>query len=201
MGTERRSSHSRPHIGSVPALSIDVLCLRGWKWSERHGDAVRAGALEYSQNGVLTGRVAYSASVCQESGTLWLECSFADEPVAATEVINLTSVPNSWGGRHWFFVCPVTGRRARKLHRWPGLGFSHREAAPIPPVYASQRDSGIARTARAMHDIRKQLGGYPWEVEKPAGMPWRRFYRLCMRYGVLHDSFWAPTRAFIARLD
>lgn len=199
MPIERRPSGSRPHIGSVPALSIGHLHLRGLKWSERHGDAKRAGALEYRRIGVLTGRATYTASVGQESGVLLLEFSFADEPVATMETISLTSVPNPWGGRHWFFVCPRTGRRARKLHRWPGLGFCHREAAPVPPIYRCQRDSGMARTTRAMHDICKQLGGLPWEVEKPRGMPRRRFYRLCRRYIELDERFWAPTRTLMAQ--
>lgn len=192
--TERRPSGTRPHIGTAPALPISVLHLRGWKWSEHYGDATRAGALDYTRHGVITGRVTYRATVGQESGMLSLECRFDGEALPTMEVIDIVSVPNPWGGRHWFFVCPVTGRRARKLHRWPGLGFSHREASPVPPVYACQQDSGMARTARAMHAIRKRLGGVPGKVEKPVGMPRRTFWRLSMRYVELHDRFWRLVR-------
>lgn len=201
MTTERRPSGTRPHIGGFPALSVNVLHLRGWRWSERHGDATRAGALEYRRLGVLVGKVNYRATIGPQSGQMSLECSFADEPHPTMEHVEITSVSNAWGGRHWFLVCPLTGRRARKLHRWPGLGFSHREASPVPPIYACQQDSGMARTGRTMHDIRKRVGGLPWEVEKPSGMRRRRFNHLCMRYAAMHDSFWAPTRALLARLD
>jgi len=190
MTTERRPSGTRPYIGSIPALPISVLHLRGWKWSERYGDATRAGALEYSRVGAITGKVTFRAKIGPESGMVSLECNFADEPIPAVEHVEIVSVPNAWGGRHWFFVCPLTGRRARKLHRWPGLGFSHREASPVPPVYACQQDSGMARTARAMHAIRKRLGGVPGKVEKPIGMSRRTFYRLSMRYVGLHERFW-----------
>lgn len=197
MTTERRSRGTRPNIGCVPALPISILCVRGWKWSERYGDATRAGALEYSRVGVIIGRVNYKATISQQSGTVSLECIFADEPHPAVERVEIVSVPNAWGGRHWFFVCPLTGRRARKLHRWPGLGFGHREASPTPPIYTCQQDSGMARTARAMHAIRRRLGGVPGQVEKPAGMPRRTYFRLCMRYVDLHDRFW---RSDLSRL-
>jgi hypothetical protein len=190
MTHKRRPSGTRPNIGSVPALPISVLHLRGWKWSERYGDATRAGALEYTRSGVVTGRLTYRATLGQQSGVLALECRFGGEALPTVEVIDIVSVPNEWGGRHWFFVCPLTGRRARKLYRWPGLRFSHREASPVPPVYACQQDSGMARTARAMDAIRKRLGGVPGKVEKPTGMSRRTFYRLSMRYVGLHERFW-----------
>lgn len=193
MTTERRHCGTRPHIGGFPALSVSVLHLRGWRWSERHGDATRAGALEYSRLGILVGKVNYQATIGPQSGQMSLECSFADEPHPTMEHVEIASVPNTWGGRHWFLVCPLTGRRARKLHRWPGLGFSHREASPVPPTYACQRDSGMARTSRAMHTIRKRLGGVPGKTEKPTGMPRRTFYRLSMRYVELHERFWRMT--------
>ena len=190
MTAVRRGRGTRPVVGSVPALPISVLHLRGWKWSERYGEAMRSGALEYKQRGVVIGRVIYKAAIGQESGKLSLDCSFGHEASPAVELIDIVSVANPWGGRHWFFVCPLTGRRARKLHRWPGLGFSHREASPVPPVYSCQQNSGIARTAAAMHAIRKRLGGVPGKVTRPAGMPRRAFLRLTMRYVALHDRFW-----------
>lgn len=199
MTTERRPTGTRPYIGSVPALPISVLHLRGWKWSERYGDATRAGSLEYTRRGAITGRVVYKAKIGRETGTLSLECSFGCEGPPTAEVIDMVSVPNAWGGRHWFFVCPLTGRRARKLHRWPGSCFSHREASPISPVYASQRDSGLGRTARAMQEIRDRLGGVPGKFDKPKGMPWRTYYRLCMRYVELHDRFWRSVAEGFAR--
>lgn len=201
MKAEHRRKAVRPYIGSVPALSIGILHLRGWRWSERYGDASRLGALEYSRLGVVVGKVNYGAAIGPESGMLSLECSFADEPRPTVEHVGIVSVPNPWGGRHWFFLCPLTGRRARKLHRWPGLGFGHREASPLPPVYACQQDSGIARTARAMHAVRNRLGGVPGKVGRPPGMPLRTFLRLTMRYVDLHDRFWRSTRGSHPRLD
>ena len=190
MTTEHCPSGTRPYIGSVPALSISVLHLRGWRYTERYGPASRAGRLRFVRGGVPTGEADYRASIGRESGTLTLKCSFNSEARPTEESVEIVSVPNAWGGRHWFFACPVTGKRARKLHRWPGLGFSHRLASPVPPIYASQQDSGIARTARSMHEIRKHLGGIPGKVEKPLGMPLRTFYRLCSRYIELHERFW-----------
>jgi hypothetical protein len=196
--TARQRSGPRPYIGGVPALPISILHLRGWRYREPYGAATRAGRLAFSRGGVPTGEVDYRASIGPESGTLTLKCSFSSEARATEEHVEIVSVRNAWGGRHWFFACPVTGKRARKLHRWPGLGFSHREASPVPPIYACQQDSGMARTARSMHEIRKQLGGIPGEVEKPLGMPLTTFYRLSMRYVELHGRFWRSTLSRLA---
>lgn len=197
----RRRSGTRPLIGSVPSLPISILHLRGWRYMERHGDATRAGCLVFSRSGIELGAVVFRARIGLNSGVLTLDCRFSNESCATEEQVEIVSTPNVWGGRHWFFACPVTGRRARKLHRWPGLGFSHREASPVPPLYACQQDSGRDHTARAMHAIRKRLGGVPGKVEKPIGMPQRTFFRLSMRYVALHDRFWRSTREEIARLS
>jgi hypothetical protein len=180
--TVRRSSGTRPLISSFPTLPISALHLRGWRYTDRYGPATRAGGLIFSRGGVETGKVRFSANIGQECGRLTLECSFNNEVCATVESIEIVSVANAWGGRHWFFECPATGKRARKLYRWPGLGFSHREASPVPPVYGCQQDSGLGRTARAMDEIRRRLGGVPGKIEKPTGMPLKTFYRLTMRY-------------------
>ena len=192
--TEHRKSGTRPLINSVPALPISILHLRGWRYTDRFGAATRAGRLAVSRGGIAIGEVDFKASIGRESGMLALACSFRSEARMTDEQVEIVSVPNAWGGRHWFFECPVTGKRARKLYRWPGLGFSHREASPTPPVYACQRDSGLERTARAMHEIRPRLGGVPGKVEKPTGMSRRTFFRLSMRYVTLHDRFWHSSR-------
>lgn len=188
--TERRSSGTRPLISSFPTLPISVLHLRGWRYTDRYGHAARAGGLIFSRGGVETGEVRFSANIGQECGSLTLECSFNNEVCETVESVEIVSVANAWGGRHWFFECPVTGKRARKLYRWPGLGFSHREASPVPPVYGCQQDSGLERTARAMDKIRKRLGGVPGKIERPTGMPLKTFYHLTMRYVELHERFW-----------
>ena len=106
------------------------------------------------------------------------------------ERIEIVSIPAHFGGRLWFFLCPYTGRRARKIYRWPDMGFCHREASPVPPSYAHQNEAHLERTASAMARVRKRLGGWPGKVEKPTGMDWGKYYRLSMRHAELSNRFW-----------
>jgi hypothetical protein len=43
--------------------------------------------------------------------------------------IRLVTTRPHFGGLRWWFICPLSGRRAAKLHRPPGYKyFAHREA-------------------------------------------------------------------------
>lgn len=188
---ERRDQGSRPLLNSTPAFPITALYLRGWQYNEKYGPASRAGLLRYDIGGSVLGEVAFRATVGQEAGTVTLECRFNGEPRQTVEKIELTSVPANFGGRLWFFSCPATGQRARKLYRWPGIGFAHRTASPVPGVYACQRESAMQRAASAMRCIRERLGGWPGHgLEKPDGMDMGTFCRLSIRHAELRSRFW-----------
>lgn len=75
----------------------------------------------------------FRATVGKVDGVATLECRFNGEPNLTVEAIGLTSIPAHFGGRLWFFTCPMTGQRARKLYRWPEIGFAHRDAPPSRP--------------------------------------------------------------------
>jgi hypothetical protein len=63
----------------------------------------------------------------------------------SAQQITLVSRPRHYGGRQWFFVCPVTGGLATVLWRPPGAGrFCSRQAWGRQVAYRSQfldRDS------------------------------------------------------------
>jgi len=190
----RRGQGSRPLLNSTPAFPITALDLRGWGLTEkaiaRHGPASRAGRLQYSMGGLVIGDVTFRATIGKETGTVTLESDFHDELRPTVEAIELTSIPAHFGGRLWFFTCPATGQRARKLYRWPGMGFVHRTASPVPGVYACQRESAMQRTASAMARIRAKLGGWPGKVDRPADMDIGTWCRLCIRHAELYRRFW-----------
>ncbi|WP_460764673.1 hypothetical protein [Lysobacter fragariae] len=172
-------------------MPITTLNLRGWRFTERYGPATRAAKLEFRRGGDVLGVVTLRATIGEESGVATLECNFGGEPRPTMERIEIVSIPAHFGGRLWFFVCPFSGRRARKIYRWPGMGFCHREASPVPPSYAHQNEAHLERTASAMARVRKRLGGWPGKVEKkPAGMDWGTYCRLSVRHAELRNRFW-----------
>lgn len=172
------------YMEELPAIHIRELHLRGWRYTDHYGPAERVGRLIYHWHGRPIGELVFRATVRAESGTMILESTFGDGPTAIS-LVRPTSAPGHRGGRHWFFVCPVTGKRARKLYRWPMLGFCHRAAVPSVPLYKCQLLSRPARTALAMQRIRERLGGHPELVPEPAGLPKPAFYRLRLRYAEL----------------
>src|SRR5690606_17994573 len=98
----RRRSGTRPLIGSVPSLPISALNLRGWRYAERYGDATRAGRLVFGRRGIELGEAVFRARIGPESGVLALACRFSSGACEAEQQIEIVSIPNVWGGRHWF---------------------------------------------------------------------------------------------------
>lgn len=160
----------RPHIESALCLSLPRLL----KLGHVAAGCIRSGVLEWSQDGELVARVRYCADLGDAAGTLTL--AYRDDGRDAQDSIPLSTIPNHYGGRNWFMHCPVTGRRARKLYKWPGLShFCHREAVRPRPTYASQRDSGISRVNRQRWALRHRLGDQ-WSdlFEEPIKPKWMR---------------------------
>src|SRR5271165_4633613 len=99
--------------------------------------------------------------------------------------ITLVSRPRHFGGRQWFFVCPVTGGLATVLWRPPGASkFCSRQAWGGQVAYASQfldRDSrahyGQSRINSRLCSI-GQFEPQDWKFPpKPKGMRWKTYNR------------------------
>lgn len=101
--------------------------------------------------------------------------------------VDLVQVPSNLGvGKLWFFVCPITGKRCRKLHFAQGY-FLHRAACP-QGMYSYQKKStpqknkpiGFYDVLQTHHKIDKLNA----EIEKKyfkshyAGKPTKRYTQL-----------------------
>jgi hypothetical protein len=86
-----------------------------------------------------------------------------------------------FGGVRMWFMCPVTGRRARVLYLLNGSRqFASREAHGL--CYRSQGESGLFRSITQAQNIRARLGGslsvYAPFPPRPCGMHQRTYERL-----------------------
>ena len=147
-------------------------------------DCTSSGELVWKRDGERIASVGYCAELGDTDGTLTLEYRADGQDVR--DAIRLSTVANNYGGRSWFMHCPVTGKRARKLHKWSGLAhFRHRDAVRPRPTYASQRDSGADRIHRQRWALRQKMGDtYSdlfGEPIKPKGMHWRTYERHAAR--------------------
>lgn len=98
-------------------------------------------------------------------------------------VIALTSMPQHFGGRQWYFICPLTGKRAKKLYLPFGENaFGCRAAYGL--THAAQREERHYRALRRAFKLRARLrdkGDIGDIVMKPRRMHWKTFHRLLGR--------------------
>jgi len=129
------------------------------------------------------GAATYQADVGEDHGRVRLTYTsthpWSGEPRQADYWIALTTTPQPFGGRRWWFVCPRTGALVAKLHLPPGaVTFASRQAHRL--AYRSQRESPYDRALNRAFKLRRKLGadgGIGARIRKPKGMHRRTFAR------------------------
>jgi hypothetical protein len=108
---------------------------------------------------------------------------WTDEPFEIDDKIFLATSRPPFGGLRWWFVCPRSNRRVRKLYLpLGGRHFWSRRAYEL--AYASQRETKYDRALRRARKLRLRLGGDPADDEypdKPPRMRWATYNRLMDR--------------------
>jgi hypothetical protein len=115
---------------------------------------------------------------------LRLRYSMADywtgEELEIDDKIYLATTRPHFGGLRWWFICPRSNRRVRKLHLpLGGRHFWSRRAYRLG--YGSQRESWYDRAYRRCRKLYHRLGGDPADDEypdKPRRMRWTTYNRL-----------------------
>lgn len=174
----------RPHIEAALCLNLR----RMFECGALRAGCETSGGWRWTCDGKETASIGYRATLAADAGTLTLTYTdgTGDERDDVTCTVPLVTLPRHYGGRIWYFVCPATGRRARKLYKWPRIdGFCHREAVRPKPTYACQRVGGGERINAQRWALRRKLGDNfttlfdePW---KPKRMRWRTFERFAAR--------------------
>ena len=103
-------------------LQISISKLMEWKYLEPQ--QIMSGTLRWSVNGKETASINIIANT--RSGYIELNYNYNKEP--RNYKIALVSLPSNLGkGDVWYFLCPQTGKRCRKLYSVGGY-FLHRKA-------------------------------------------------------------------------
>jgi hypothetical protein len=132
------------------SLQINVSKLK--QWGYLNPDQITSGAtLNWSRNGEPTGSISINVDTLCEQPYIELDYNFKDEP--RNYKVKLVSVPSNLGkGVVWYFLCPKTKKRCRKLYSIDGH-FLHREAF-TGCMYDTQTQSKNYR------QLDKTLGAY-----------------------------------------
>jgi hypothetical protein len=114
----------------------------------------------------------------------WLKISIAD----FSQEISLGSQARNYGGRQWYFICPVTSRFVSVVWKPPGATlFASRHAWPNQVAYLSQFGSWIDRAHLGKARIKARLLGDcdpdEWELPpRPRGMRVQTYDSLVARF-------------------
>jgi hypothetical protein len=136
------------------------------------------------ETGRQTAPVSYTARLDVDTGTGELNVTYRvtdwrGDRHDIDEHVPLEGVAQRYGGRRWYFLCPVTGRRCRKLYLLPGgRRFAARQAWRA--CYRSQQKVPYERAIGQAQKLRRRLGASLCigdEVPKPSGMHWHTFDR------------------------
>lgn len=106
------------------ALQIHISKLKGWGYLDP--EQIKSGTLNWSRNGNPTGSISIKVNTQTEQPYIELDYKYRDEP--RNYKVRLVSMPSNLGkGLIWYFICPQTKKRCRKLYSIGGY-FLHREA-------------------------------------------------------------------------
>jgi hypothetical protein len=174
-------SGGRPTVESSLTLDLRRLFKTGWL----KVNARILGLLQWTfvSTGEETASIGFESDLGQETGYVQLRWTSMNqrsgEKRQRENHITLTTSPQPFGGRRWFFVCPRTGEHATKLHLPSGADtFASRKAYRLG--YRSQRESPRDRSLSRAFALRAKIGGKGGSgtcVGKPKGMHIRTFKR------------------------
>ena len=106
------------------ALQIHISKLKGWGYL--NPEQIKSGTVNWSRNGNPTGSISIQVNTHSEQPYIELDYKYRDEP--RNYKVYLTSTPSNLNkGEIWYFICPQTKKRCRKLYSIGGY-FLHREA-------------------------------------------------------------------------
>lgn len=131
------------------ALQISISKLKGWGYLDP--EQFKSGTLNWSRNGNPTGSISIQVNTHSEQPYIELDYKYRDEP--RNYKVRLVSIPSNLGkGLIWYFLCPQTKKRCRKLYSIGGY-FLHREAFK-GCMYETQTQS------KKYRQLDKTLGAY-----------------------------------------
>lgn len=188
MGPLDRSSTSgrRPHIEDAQVLSMSALM-----------NAYRSGRYSFLMDIPSPGsgwNVQYVLRLGDMTGEVEMTYGVKINEIwdLVDDTVQLVATLPNLGGRRWWFVCPVTGRRAAKLYLFPGHKyFCCRSGTDRQPTYLSQRVSGAHKVYCRMYNLRRRLPGQGSIMEtlrRPRGMHKVTYARLLVRDAEIWNS-------------
>lgn len=165
-----------PLFGQLQVIEIKNLI--GWDCLNRFG--WKSGTMTWRVWDNITAQVDYGVQYAPDE--VFLQLSYTHNGEVRTYRILLEQQNSNLGkGVVWYFRCPTTGQRCRKLYLYNGW-FMHRKA--VPGMYEAQTHSKRWRREKRVYDAVYDLRDVEAELYKPnskqtyRGKTTRRFSRI-----------------------
>lgn len=164
-------------------LQIHLSKLKAWGWLAP--GQFNSGTITWSSNGIKTGSISIQVNTFdKQHAFIKLDYKYGGEP--RKYKVHLVSAPSNLGkGEVWYFLCPRTGKRCRKLYSVGGY-FLHREAFD-GCMYDSQTKSKQWRQIEKVYGCYFDQDKYYEELRRKhfkrtyAGKPTKRYLRIAER--------------------
>lgn len=173
-----------PKFPTFPILYDEVLQLHISKlkqWGYLEPGQIKRGTVTWSSNGKPTGNISIMANTEDERPYVLLNFKYGEDP--RNYKIHLVSIPANLGkGKIWYFLCPETHKRCRKLYSVGGY-FLHRTAFK-GCMYQSQTQSKKWREMEKIYGAYFDSDKIYRELHKKnfkkyyAGKPTKKYLRL-----------------------
>lgn len=180
-----------------------------WAWMLRTGRAREGshyrGSLNWTCGAQQSGSISYEAAM-HEPGQERLELIYTStrhgERQQVRQTVKIVHTLPNYGGKRWWMLCPVNGRRVGKLYLPPGGDiFASRKAWRLG--YQCQRDAARDRPFERLFRLQKKLGcthGWEQPIFKPKGMWERTWQRHLAEYWKLDEQCAIEMMGMINRL-
>ena len=118
---------AKPRTYPILYDSLSQICISKLKsWGYIGPEKIVLSTLKWSRNGNPAGSISLTVNTLSKQPYVELDYKYRDEP--RNYKVELVSVPSNLGkGLIWYFLCPYTEKRCRKLYLVDGY-FLHRDA-------------------------------------------------------------------------
>lgn len=144
-----------------------------------NGLSYKGGTVNWKRGNEITASMSIKVNTLDDHPYIELDYSYKSEPLSYR--LQLVSIPSNLGkGIVWYFICPNTGKRCRKLYLANGYFVSR--FAFTHAMYEQQTQS---HKTRNLHKVfGKPFGEKFKQLEKPyfkshyAGKPTKKYYQI-----------------------
>lgn len=161
--------------------TLSITKLKQWGYLEPN--QVKSGTITWSRGEMKTGSISIAVYTTGANWYIRLQYTYKKE-IQVDYKVNLVSKPSNLGiGRVWYFVCPHTGKRCRKLYD-SGRYFLHRETI-ADGMYSTQTYSKYVREQfRQFNELSAMDKAYEKHFKRTyAGKYTKRYKRMLRQAG------------------